>query len=226
MLSPNIATLWYKAPEVFYGNYNYTSKVDIWAVGCILGEFFIREPQFKGNCIVSQIKAFYEILGNPDENWAEVKEYKNWEEMKPRKTYKKKLEKFIQNKNPDIDKNGIDQLERQLTYNCDLRISAETALAHPWFQTEPLACEPKEIQRFDVDFHDTLIADLKHREEVKKLIRKQELLKNNKESVDKGKIRVDVTSTKSENQIQKNKTNRLRMQFNANNTNYKYMNKD
>jgi cell division cycle 2-like protein len=32
-LSQNIATFWYKAPEIFYGNYKYSDKVDIWAIG-------------------------------------------------------------------------------------------------------------------------------------------------------------------------------------------------
>ncbi|MCL4123639.1 UNVERIFIED_CONTAM: hypothetical protein GTU68_017720 [Idotea baltica] len=36
--TPDISTLWYRAPEILFGSDSYTSKVDIWAVGCIMAE--------------------------------------------------------------------------------------------------------------------------------------------------------------------------------------------
>ncbi|CAI8599419.1 unnamed protein product [Vicia faba] len=37
-----IVTLWYRAPEVLLGSTTYSTRVDIWSVGCIFGTSFSR----------------------------------------------------------------------------------------------------------------------------------------------------------------------------------------
>lgn len=32
-LTSGVATLWYRAPEILYGEYCYDSKIDVWSVG-------------------------------------------------------------------------------------------------------------------------------------------------------------------------------------------------
>lgn len=44
--SHQVATRWYRAPELLYGSRNYTPAVDIWAAGCIYGEILVRSPLF------------------------------------------------------------------------------------------------------------------------------------------------------------------------------------
>ena len=80
LLSANMTTLWYKAPEVFFDNYFYSNKIDIWAIGCILAEFLIKKPIFTGSSASTQLRSMYNILGAPEDNWPEVKEYKYWYE--------------------------------------------------------------------------------------------------------------------------------------------------
>jgi hypothetical protein len=63
-----------------------------------------------------------------------------------------------------------------LNYNPEYRISAAVALSHPFFETEPLPCKPKVIQKFGRDYHDTLIEDLKYRE-----ARKEQLINDSLE---------------------------------------------
>lgn len=41
-----VATRWYRAPELLFSSNNYNPKVDIWAIGCILAEFFNGTPFF------------------------------------------------------------------------------------------------------------------------------------------------------------------------------------
>jgi serine/threonine protein kinase len=43
-----IATLWYRAPELLLGDDQYGTAVDIWAVGCIMGEMLTSKPIFVG----------------------------------------------------------------------------------------------------------------------------------------------------------------------------------
>jgi serine/threonine protein kinase len=37
-----IVTLWYRAPEVLLGATHYSTPVDMWSVGCILGELPVQ----------------------------------------------------------------------------------------------------------------------------------------------------------------------------------------
>lgn len=44
-----IATLWYRAPELMLGDDNYGTGVDIWAVGCIMAECLTGRPLLSGD---------------------------------------------------------------------------------------------------------------------------------------------------------------------------------
>jgi serine/threonine protein kinase len=39
---------WYRAPELLLGSARYSYPVDVWAVGCILGELLAHKPMFPG----------------------------------------------------------------------------------------------------------------------------------------------------------------------------------
>jgi len=41
-----VVTLWYRAPELLLGCNEYTSKIDIWSIGCIFAELILGEPLF------------------------------------------------------------------------------------------------------------------------------------------------------------------------------------
>jgi serine/threonine protein kinase len=44
--SPQVVTLWYRAPEILLGARHYSSPVDIWSVGCIFAEMVTGVPLF------------------------------------------------------------------------------------------------------------------------------------------------------------------------------------
>ena len=48
VLTDYVATRWYRAPEILLGSTHYTKGVDMWAVGCILGEMLLGKPLFPG----------------------------------------------------------------------------------------------------------------------------------------------------------------------------------
>jgi serine/threonine protein kinase len=54
-----IATLWYRAPELMFGDDNYGTGVDIWAVGCIMAEILTNKPLLAGDC---QIDMLFKIM--------------------------------------------------------------------------------------------------------------------------------------------------------------------
>ena len=45
-LTDYVATRWYRAPELLLGSTVYNNSVDIWAIGCIMGELVDGQPLF------------------------------------------------------------------------------------------------------------------------------------------------------------------------------------
>ncbi|WRX17549.1 Protein kinase domain - like 10 [Theobroma cacao] len=69
-----VVTRWYRAPELLLNCSEYTAAIDIWSVGCILGEIMTREPLFPGKDYVHQLRLitevvnfWYDIPGDGDE---------------------------------------------------------------------------------------------------------------------------------------------------------------
>lgn len=44
-----VVTIWYRSPDLLLGARHYTPSVDIWSVGCIMGELLYLRPMFKGD---------------------------------------------------------------------------------------------------------------------------------------------------------------------------------
>ena len=67
-LTDYVATRWYRAPEILLGSPVYTKGVDMWAVGCILGEMLNGKPIFPGTSTVNQLEKVLELTGKPSKD--------------------------------------------------------------------------------------------------------------------------------------------------------------
>lgn len=47
-----VITLWYRPPELLLGEERYGPAVDVWSMGCILGELFLKHPLFQVTYII------------------------------------------------------------------------------------------------------------------------------------------------------------------------------
>jgi len=56
-----VATLWYRAPELLKEE-NYTEAIDIWGMGCVLGELILGKAVFMGKNPKSQLEAIQKEL--------------------------------------------------------------------------------------------------------------------------------------------------------------------
>ena len=65
VLTDYVATRWYRAPEILLGSTKYTRGVDMWAVGCILGEMISGRPTFPGTSTMNQIERIIEVTNIP-----------------------------------------------------------------------------------------------------------------------------------------------------------------
>uniref|UniRef100_A0A0N4ZCL9 Protein kinase domain-containing protein n=1 Tax=Parastrongyloides trichosuri TaxID=131310 RepID=A0A0N4ZCL9_PARTI len=67
-MTQHVATLPYRAPELLFVCQEHTVAVDMWAVGCILGEMILRRELFPGRSVSNQIKVLITRLGTPTLN--------------------------------------------------------------------------------------------------------------------------------------------------------------
>ncbi|CAL9780839.1 unnamed protein product [Musa acuminata subsp. burmannicoides] len=56
LMTEYVVTRWYRAPELLLNCSEYTAAIDIWSVGCILGEIVTRQPLFPGRlCSAAEV---------------------------------------------------------------------------------------------------------------------------------------------------------------------------
>jgi len=51
------------APELLLGSTNYTFGVDMWAIGCIMGEISDGQPIFPGDSEIDQLYIIQRVMG-------------------------------------------------------------------------------------------------------------------------------------------------------------------
>ena len=56
-----VVTLWYRAPELLLGIKEYSTHIDVWSIGCILGELLLMEPLFPGKSEVDELNRIFKV---------------------------------------------------------------------------------------------------------------------------------------------------------------------
>ncbi|KAH9636314.1 hypothetical protein HF086_003281 [Spodoptera exigua] len=64
-LTDYVATRWYRAPEILIASKSYTKGIDMWSLGCILGEMLTGKPLFPGTSTVNQVERIMSALPKP-----------------------------------------------------------------------------------------------------------------------------------------------------------------
>ncbi|CAI2385506.1 unnamed protein product [Moneuplotes crassus] len=132
-LTDYVATRWYRSPELLLGS-SYGAPVDIWAIGCIMGEITDGDPLFPGDSEIDQLYQIQKIIGKltPDQEEQFAKNPRfiglKFPELKTPET----LEKHYIGK---MAKNAIDLMGGMLRMDPKARYSAIDALSHSYFDT-------------------------------------------------------------------------------------------
>ncbi|KAI9173595.1 hypothetical protein LWI28_003529 [Acer negundo] len=147
-----VVTRWYRAPELLLNCTEYTAAIDIWSVGCILGEIMTREPLFPGKDYVHQLRLITELIGSPDNAslaFLRSDNARRYFRQLPQCRKQQFATRF-----PNMSQGAIDLLEKMLVFDPNKRITADEALCHPYLSSlhdlndEPVCPRPF---RFDFD---------------------------------------------------------------------------
>jgi len=57
--------LWYRAPEILFGNHNYTFAADYWSIGIIAYEMIYLQHRFPGTSEIDMLFKIFEQKGTP-----------------------------------------------------------------------------------------------------------------------------------------------------------------
>lgn len=128
-----ICSRFYRAPELILGSTQYTTQVDIWGLGCVIGEMLIGKAIFQGAEPLLQLREIAKILGPPDKKFIFFSNpsYDGPLYSKPlfSGTSQARFEKYFGHAGSD----GIDLLMKVLVYEPQARLSPRRILAHPFF---------------------------------------------------------------------------------------------
>lgn len=64
-----VVTRWYRAPELLMGEVQYGAEVDMWSVGCILGEMRTGRVLLQGASDPLQLVAIFDLCGPPPDTY-------------------------------------------------------------------------------------------------------------------------------------------------------------
>jgi mitogen-activated protein kinase 15 len=172
VLTDYVATRWYRAPEILMGSTKYAKSVDIFAVGCILGEMILGKPLFPGTSTMNQIERILEVTGFPGPE--DVKAIASPFAVNMLESLPKPTVKTLRSLLPSASDDAIDVMTRCLTFNPTRRPTVDELLAHPFVaqfhKVEDEPCAPA-VFKIDTDDNVKYTAE-EYRERIYKEIRR------------------------------------------------------
>lgn len=170
LLTSRVVTLWYRAPELLLGCSDYDGAVDMWSVGCLMGEMFARRAPFIGSDECSQLEAIFDALPYDKaaiDAWP-LSSLFRWACADGHVDVTQTLAPFRES----MSEAGWDLFLRLLSVDPRRRPKAHEALQHPFFTVEaPTAASTANLQNFIASLPHEL-----HEFEVKSQRKKRPLL--------------------------------------------------
>lgn len=170
LMTEYVVTRWYRAPELLLNCSEYTAAIDVWSVGCIMGEIATRRPLFPGRDYVHQLRLITELLGSPDDSSLgflrnnTALRYVRQIPQYPRQDFSEKFHGM----NPE----ALDLMKRMLVFDPSKRITVDEALRHPYLAPlHSINEEPTCPNPFSFDFEQPSFTE----EDIKELVYRESL---------------------------------------------------
>ena len=129
-LTDYIATRWYRPPEIVLGSTKYSKAVDMWAMGCLIGELLTGKPLLPGTSTINQLERIVAAVGFPSP--ADVQSlnskfadqvFSSLPSIPPNP-----LAQALGNCSPD----AVDLIIKLMHFNPEKRITCAEAMRHPY----------------------------------------------------------------------------------------------
>uniref|UniRef100_A0A8C2Z266 Stress-activated protein kinase JNK n=1 Tax=Cyclopterus lumpus TaxID=8103 RepID=A0A8C2Z266_CYCLU len=179
MMTPYVVTRYYRAPEVILGM-GYKENVDLWSVGCIMGEMVRHKILFPGRDYIDQWNKVIEQLGTPLPEFMKKLQptVRNYVENRPKYaglTFPKLFPDCLFPADSEHNKlkasQARDLLSKMLIIDPAKRISVDEALQHPYIN---VWYDPAEVEAPPPQIYDKQLDEREHSiDEWKELIYKE-----------------------------------------------------
>uniref|UniRef100_A0A7N0T922 Protein kinase domain-containing protein n=1 Tax=Kalanchoe fedtschenkoi TaxID=63787 RepID=A0A7N0T922_KALFE len=143
-MTSHVVTLWYRPLELILGATHYGVGVDLWSVGCILGELYYGSPIMPGKTEVEQLHKIFKLCGSPSEDLWRKSKLPNAAIFKPREQYRRCIAETFK----DFPGPAIRLMETLLSLDPAARGTAARALKSEYFSVEPHACDPSDLPKY------------------------------------------------------------------------------
>jgi len=152
-LTNKVITLWYRPPELLLGMIDYTTKIDMWSVGCIVAEMFRRSGFLKGRNEAHQLELIYKVCGTPNtQDWPNLeRKCRLWKKFAPGpndKIYPNRLAQCLRENLPHpkwMTDQAVSLIGKLMENNPEKRWSAEQALDAEYFFEAPIVKQAKDL---------------------------------------------------------------------------------
>lgn len=141
--TPNVVTRWYRSPEICMGTVDYDTWIDVWSMGCIFGELYMRRPILAGNSDTDQLFKIFDMVGVPDESWQDWKKCPGAEVLQG--FHKTTADPSLSRTFFTIPSLALDLLKGMLSLEPRARPTSSQILQSEYLITDPPALLPNQL---------------------------------------------------------------------------------
>lgn len=134
-MTPQVVTLWYRAPELLLGSKEHTTAIDMWSLGCILGELLAHKPLLPGTTEITQLELIIDLLGTPSNaiwrGYSDLPALQNF-------SLKNQPYNILKHKFNWLSSAGLKLLNFLFMYDPKKRATADDCLKNSYFTEPPI----------------------------------------------------------------------------------------
>lgn len=135
-MTNRVITLWYRPLEILLGATSYGPEVDMWSVGCVLVELFLKKPLFgSANSELGQIEAIIKRFPAANLSFLTDLPWANLVDMNVIECEPLSLAQFL--REAQLPEDAIDLAVNLLQVDPKKRLTASLALKHPFMTGKP-----------------------------------------------------------------------------------------
>lgn len=130
-----VTTLYYRSPEIILGAESYSYPVDVWALGCVLGEMILGRPYFQATSEIGMIFQIFMKLGTPDSTvWPNFEKLLHWRSDLP--SFPVPSRQAYRAQRDDVTDLAYDMMFEMLMCDPNKRLTVQSAKEHAFLRPQ------------------------------------------------------------------------------------------